>query len=137
MYNAGSQNIVLACGEPVFLIWFSDLDWGTKDVYNGSHAGHGEISSKDVMNIQGEIASPSGLNQRLKEVEKAIETFKSIAKTVLVTIVIALLVTISGTLGADFIKEKLFKTTSTNKEFKNKEAAGNPSGTQVQKNDKK
>lgn len=127
VYNAGSQNIVLSCGEPVFLIWFSDLDSRTKDEYNGNHAGHGEISSKDVMSIQGEIASPSGLNQRLKEVEKAIESFKSISKTVLVTVVLASIVAILGTLGADFIKEKILNKSSISKELDSKQLVKTPS----------
>lgn len=142
VYNAGSQNIVLACGEPVFLIWFSDLDWGTKDVYNGSHAGHGEISSKDVMSIQGEIASPSGLNQRLKEIEKIldvaspvkldqrlsrIETTLDRAKTFIITILIGgLLVSVIASLTSDYIKEKLFKgnqeqTSSEHNKFENQQ----------------
>lgn len=136
VYNAGSQNVVLACGEPVFLIWFSDLDSRTKDEYNGNHAGKGEISSKDVMNLQGEIASPSGLNERLKKVEETI----AISKTVIVTIVIALLVavfgTILGTIGTDLVKEKLFKTPSA-KELTKKEVIINPTENQVQKDDKK
>ena len=34
IYNAGDQNAVMARGEPVFLIWFADLDRATKDAYN-------------------------------------------------------------------------------------------------------
>jgi dCTP deaminase len=76
VYNAGSQSIVLTYGEPLFLIWFSDLDRETKDVYNGKHAGQCEISSEDVMRIQGEVASPSALNERLKAVEDVIRVAK-------------------------------------------------------------
>src|SRR5689334_22348820 len=34
VYNAGSQNIVLQRKERVFLLWFSDLDQPTADVYD-------------------------------------------------------------------------------------------------------
>ena len=72
VYNAGSQNVVIGHGEPVFLIWLSDLDDTTQDTYNGNHAGELGITSADVMNLQGEIASPSSLNQRLKNLEEII-----------------------------------------------------------------
>ena len=88
VYNAGSQPIVLTYGDPLFLIWFSDLDRETKDVYNGKHAGQAEISSEDIMRIQGEVASPGALNERLKELEKVI----GIAKMLFLGLLTALLV---------------------------------------------
>jgi dCTP deaminase len=69
VYNAGSQNIVLQRKQRVFLLWFSDLDQATKP-YSGDHANQNEISPKDVMQIQGEIASPGQLRKDMQELER-------------------------------------------------------------------
>lgn len=99
VYNAGSQNIVLSCGDPLFLIWFSDLDQITEDIYDGDHAGQCEISSNDIMNIQGDIASPAALNKRLLKVEYSIH----LSKVILVAGLLALLVAVSSGLIVKFI----------------------------------
>jgi dCTP deaminase len=88
VYNAGSQNIVLKCGDPVFLMWYCDLDRLTGDKYSGNHAGQNEISPEDVMRIQGDVASPSSLNQRLKDVEGNIKTFKILILGVIVGLLV-------------------------------------------------
>lgn len=67
VYNAGSGNIVLTKGEPVFLIWFSDLTGPTLNVYDGKHAGQQGILSDDVMQLQGEVASPGELKRQIDE----------------------------------------------------------------------
>ena len=72
VYNAGSQNIVLQRKQRVFLLWFCDLDRATSDTYKGTRINQSEISTEDVMRMQGEIASPwtaqkgnpRGANQR-------------------------------------------------------------------------
>lgn len=69
VYNAGSQNINLTEGKPIFLIWFTDLDQKTRDIYNGNHANGEGICSNDVMNIAGDIASPVELQKRLTSLE--------------------------------------------------------------------
>lgn len=69
VYNAGAQDVVLARGEPLFLIWFSDLDCTTGDPYTGVHKNQNSISSADIMNIKGDTASPNELHQRLKQLE--------------------------------------------------------------------
>lgn len=106
VYNAGPQEIVLLRGDPVFLIWFSFLDRTTEDTYNGNHAGANLISAKDMMGIQGTLASPATLNKRLEQLEGlvpvdvstqlenlkgALETLKSIGVGLLVGIVILIL----------------------------------------------
>ena len=35
VYNAGSQKIVVARGEPIFMIWYSELSEPTADLYKG------------------------------------------------------------------------------------------------------
>lgn len=69
VYNAGSQHINLTEGKPIFLIWFTDIDRKTKDIYNGNHANGEGICSNDVMNIAGDIASPAELQKRLASLE--------------------------------------------------------------------
>jgi dCTP deaminase len=72
VYNAGSQNIVLQRKQRVFLLWFSDLDQATKP-YSGDHANQNEISPKDVMQIQGDIASPGQLKTDIRELDRKFE----------------------------------------------------------------
>jgi dCTP deaminase len=67
VYNAGSGNIILTRGEPVFMIWFCDLSGTTQNVYDGKHAMQQGISSDDVMQIQGEVASPAALKKQIEE----------------------------------------------------------------------
>jgi dCTP deaminase len=70
VYNAGSQSIVVARGERVFMIWFSDMNATTPDPYQGVSAGQKEITSQDVMFIQGEVASPAALKKQIDELRK-------------------------------------------------------------------
>jgi dCTP deaminase len=69
VYNAGSQNIVLQRKQRVFLLWFCDLDRATSDTYKGARTKQFEISTEDVMRMQGEIASPGQLKQEIHEVQ--------------------------------------------------------------------
>ncbi|MGH9908008.1 MAG: dCTP deaminase domain-containing protein [Pyrinomonadaceae bacterium] len=69
VYNAGSQPIVVSRGERVFMIWFSDLSASTPDPYQGESLGQKEITSQDVMFIQGEVASPAALNKKIEELK--------------------------------------------------------------------
>jgi dCTP deaminase len=67
VYNAGSRDVVLQRKQRVFLLWLSDLDRKTQDVYAGSHANQNEITPDDVMKIQGEIASPGQLKNDIRD----------------------------------------------------------------------
>jgi dCTP deaminase len=69
VYNAGSQNIVLQRKQRVFLLWFCDLDRVTSDTYKGTHINQSDISTEDVMRMQGEIASPGQLRKEIQEVQ--------------------------------------------------------------------
>ena len=69
VYNAGSQNIVLQRKQRVFLLWFCDLDRITSDTYKGTRINQSEISTEDVMRMQGEIASPGQLRKEIQEVQ--------------------------------------------------------------------
>jgi dCTP deaminase len=65
--NAGSQHAVIAQGQALFLIWFSNLDRTTAYPYNGEHNNQMEITAKDVEQISGEIASPGQLLRDIVE----------------------------------------------------------------------
>jgi dCTP deaminase len=69
VYNAGSQNIVLQRKQRLFLLWFCDLDRATSDTYQGIRINQNEISTEDVMRMQGEIASPGQLRKEIQEVQ--------------------------------------------------------------------
>jgi dCTP deaminase len=71
VYNAGGKNIVLDRTEPVFLIWFSDLE-PTADLYAGKHNNQQEITADDVMRIQGEVSSPAALKLQIDELRREI-----------------------------------------------------------------
>lgn len=88
VYNAGSHNIILARHQKVFLIWFSDLDQETSDYYRGSHFKQHDISSEDVMLIQGKVHSPAVLDKRLTELEHSVAWIKGFAISLLAGILL-------------------------------------------------
>jgi dCTP deaminase len=73
VYNAGGQNIVLTRDSPVFLIFFADLDVAAEPAYAGQHQDQKAITSKDVMQMQGKLASPAVLDDRMKKLENLVE----------------------------------------------------------------
>lgn len=70
VYNAGPQTVIIARGEPVFLLWFASFDRATEDedLYSGSV--RDAITSEDVMQLQGEISTPQALALRVEELER-------------------------------------------------------------------
>lgn len=76
VYNAGSQNIVLQRKQRVFLLWFCDLDRATSNVYKGTRTKQFEISTEDVMRMQGEIASPGQLKKEIQAMQTDIQILK-------------------------------------------------------------
>lgn len=75
VYNAGSQNIVLARNHPLFLLWLNTLDATTKDVYPHGDRNE-EITATDVMNMQGEVASPGELKCEIDCLRHSIRNLK-------------------------------------------------------------
>lgn len=69
VFNSGGRPIVIQRKERLFLIWFSDLDRETKDVYDGSHNDQEGIDSNDVRRINADLASPALLLGRIKDLE--------------------------------------------------------------------
>jgi len=103
VYNAGSRNVVLTRGNPLFVLWISEFDSGHVDPYTRKVAN--EISDEDIMKIHGEIASPGNLLKRLQ----SIESFIAMAKTIFTTILIALVVTIIGGLVVNGVWDRVQK----------------------------
>ncbi|MBO0953077.1 dCTP deaminase domain-containing protein [Fibrella forsythiae] len=72
VYNAGPRSIVLEKGEPYFPIWFCDLKspLSNDESYNGSHQRQNSINGDDIMRIQGDLASPSDILDKIKVLSK-------------------------------------------------------------------
>jgi dCTP deaminase len=87
VYNAGSQNIVLSRGQRVFIIWFSDLKDPTQDGYDGVHGNQNNITSEDVMQLQGEVASPAVLKKRVDALRREVRILQSLALGILIVVV--------------------------------------------------
>jgi dCTP deaminase len=98
VYNAGSQNINLTVGDPLFLIWFSDVVENEVS-YSGNHAGKPIITSEDVMRIQGDVASPAALNERIKSLENKM----TIANVIFWVIIVSMVVGVITNLASDYI----------------------------------
>ena len=73
VYNAGSDPVPLRRGQATFLLWFAELDQVTRDVYDGKHKRQRHISSRDIENIQGNLASPASLDQRVRKLATKLE----------------------------------------------------------------
>ncbi|PVH24728.1 dCTP deaminase domain-containing protein [Sphingobacterium corticibacter] len=76
VYNAGPSTITLRHDEPYFLIWFAELKQNllSNDLYNNSGNNHQDqkgIPSEYIDALKsGELASPSALLKKIKDVEK-------------------------------------------------------------------
>ncbi len=88
VYNAGSQKIVVQRGEPIFMIWYSDLTGATTDLYKGDPCVLNEITSQDVMFLQGEVASPAELKKELDKLKSEFTFLKSLLIPIFVGLII-------------------------------------------------
>ncbi|WP_152643306.1 hypothetical protein [Anaeromyxobacter sp. PSR-1] len=112
VFNAGSEPICLARGDRLFPIWFSDLvdDTGKRQADDfgypprGRHALQAQISSADVMNLQGHIASPGSLKVELDKLRNTVSTHRAIGVVVATALVPIYLAFIP--VFIDFIKSK-------------------------------
>ncbi|HOX05888.1 MAG TPA: hypothetical protein PK280_05765 [Planctomycetota bacterium] len=66
VYNAGSKDICLARGEPIFMIWYSDLDKPTSKPYANRAESDG-VTSEDVNKLLGYVSSPPELQRQLNQ----------------------------------------------------------------------
>lgn len=72
VYNAGPTTIVLDKGKPYFMIWFSELT-SESEPYSGRHKNQQEISADQITALQGELASPRVLLEKIKILDDKIE----------------------------------------------------------------
>jgi dCTP deaminase len=91
VYNAGGQDINLSRDQLVFMIWFAALDEEVDVAYKGEHQNQMEITSKDVMDIKGEMASPAVLSERLTNLERSTKIWGSVVFTLLAGIFLAVI----------------------------------------------
>ncbi len=73
VYNAGSKKIVLDQGQPIFMIWFADLDETDIDPYPERQKGSSAITADDVAAIQGDVASPAELKKQLDDLRSELD----------------------------------------------------------------
>jgi dCTP deaminase len=73
VYNAGSQPIWLDQGQPIFMIWFCDLDDPTEDLYKNRPPTQNVITAEDISKIQGEVASPAELKKQIEDLKRELE----------------------------------------------------------------
>jgi dCTP deaminase len=76
VYNAGSRPALFSPGQALFQLWLADLD-AAAEPYDGIHEGGNRISQRDVMDLQGDVASPAQLRAAMDALEE--KTAKDIA----------------------------------------------------------
>ncbi|HYV39986.1 MAG TPA: hypothetical protein VE988_30150 [Gemmataceae bacterium] len=120
VYNAGSQDIILDYDQPVFLIWFADLDEDTEKPYPPRTGEPRGISADDIMKIQGEVASPAELKKEIESLKTELKEEFHITEQSrlynrgLLTVILSLVVTlIASILGWIIIKPTFDKTSPT------------------------
>lgn len=94
VYNAGPAPVRISRGAPTFLIWYASLDLATRDVYRG-HGGRPTFDDRETMGMQGNVASPQALDERVGELEKKIRVWDRFL-WILVAAVVAALISILG-----------------------------------------
>lgn len=73
VYNAGSQAIVLDYDQPVFMIWYADLEGVDKTPYDPRDGEPRGIKADDMMKIQGDLASPAELKKQIDDLKQQVE----------------------------------------------------------------
>ncbi len=72
VYNAGPMPIILARLEPVFLIFYANLDQTTNRTYKGKSQARNEIGSDLIQNMAGQVFSPLLLQRKMERLEEAL-----------------------------------------------------------------
>ncbi|WP_419946031.1 dCTP deaminase domain-containing protein [Candidatus Poriferisodalis sp.] len=89
VFNAGPTPVVVARGDRLFLLWLSSLDAATGDVYD--KPGRTSITSADVENLQGDVASPQALATRVESLERIARTSAWVVGTIAAAVIAALI----------------------------------------------
>lgn len=89
VFNAGPTPVVVGRGDRLFLLWLSSLDAATEDVYK--KPGRTSITSADVQNLQGDVASPQALATRVESLERIARTLTWVVGTIATAVIAALI----------------------------------------------
>ncbi|MEX0779193.1 MAG: hypothetical protein WD037_05640 [Balneolales bacterium] len=92
VFNAAGKSINLSIGDPLFIIWFAELDRPTADGYNGKNMNQNHISSEDIMNIQGELASPQVIKNELDNLKLKVNILLSVSVGLFTAILVSLFI---------------------------------------------
>jgi dCTP deaminase len=87
VYNAGNDDIHVLRGDPLFLIWFADLDQKTDDVYKKNREALNEITGDDLRQLHGSLSSPAALAKQIEQLEVKVRLFEWIGGTALVVLI--------------------------------------------------
>ncbi|MGZ5539882.1 MAG: dCTP deaminase domain-containing protein [Halobacteriota archaeon] len=96
VYNAGSKNIVMSSGQRIFMIWFSSLNEPTPDPYQNKTAEQNEITSEDVMSLQGDVASPAALKKEIDELKRNFHGLLYVLAGILIGVVLLIIASFTG-----------------------------------------
>lgn len=97
MFNAGPETVVVARGDALFLLWYCALDRETVDTYK--RPARTSITSGDVGHLQGDVATPQALAERVESLEQIV----AVAKWVLLAVASAVIATLIGLTVTDAI----------------------------------
>lgn len=103
VYNAGTSTVAIAEGDPLFLIWYSELDQTTKLTYVGKAKGQDRIGSELVERATGQVYSPQTIAARMQDLEAGFKKISNWFWWVFVPIAIVIVAAILPViLGAAF-----------------------------------
>ena len=86
VYNAGPSPTVLSRGDPVFLLWYCDLDRETEDLYLNSPQ-RDSLTSDDVSQLLGDVWSPEALASKVAALERQMNLWTWLGRAVLVALI--------------------------------------------------
>lgn len=86
VYNAGPSPTFLSRGDPVFLLWYCDLDRETEDLYLNSPQ-RDSITSHDVSQLQGDVWSPQVLAVKVAALERQMSFWTWLGRAMLVALI--------------------------------------------------
>jgi dCTP deaminase len=90
VYNAGPSPTVLSRGDPVFLLWYCDLDQETTDLY-GNNPRRDSITTDDVSQLQGDVLSPQALALKVAALERQMSFWTWLGRVIVVALISGLI----------------------------------------------
>jgi dCTP deaminase len=100
VYNASPSAIQICEGDPIFKIWFCDLDNTSNAPYLFSGKGLGDISSEMIKGMNKEIFSLQSLADKIRDQQAAIDAKFAEQKPVIDNLTLVWRTAIMGVIGA-------------------------------------